>query len=458
MIGSALFRPTRRADAVATRQVKGIEMFARSCHPPIGLSKRPAHHPRARAVRLGGAAIGGLLAAASSLPLAASASQIAHLRAPAAPPPAQWRQQAAPALPQYDLTSVSCPTDNFCVAVGAGGFGTGAPLAVSWDGVRWVRDTVPPSPTLVVRGAIAPSPILDSVSCAAGGSCVAVGSSGSEVLHDGTWRTVAIADAKHAQLNSVSCWTANGCMAVGPSTIEMYDGSSWSLEHAQPLAGLSLAAVSCLIATIPDLCTAVGWAGSEQRYRPVAEHANGADWQVTNIPPGPSATNAALESVSCPQPTSCVAVGSSVTTSSTKPEIAVPLVEIDQLNHWTVAATPVLSNSTPVLRGLGVDPDLGYGLVGVSCGLTVEQCVGVGTINGPSPGRAYLVEGSNGSSWAFQRLAHPPSFSGLDGVSCTPSPTNPTAPPICTAVGSYAGMNPRPGPPNGPDMPLIIRN
>ncbi len=81
-----------------------------------------------------------------------------------------WQTEAAlgPRAGTADLVSVSCVSDSYCVAVGAvEGPSSGALqlLIESWDGVRWEAQS--PSGE--------PGTMLNSVSCIAPDSCVAVG-------------------------------------------------------------------------------------------------------------------------------------------------------------------------------------------------------------------------------------------------------------------------------------------
>lgn len=136
--------------------------------------------------------------------------------------------QPANASPSPDATfgDVACPGRGSCIAVGSYEDGTGLPqsFTVSESNGRW-------QPAQEIR---LPSRALGSqlggVSCAAPGSCVAVGAylpatgpdRGLEVTEsDGTWRrgTTAVPPAGIAPklgnfLTGVSCWAAS-CMAVG---------------------------------------------------------------------------------------------------------------------------------------------------------------------------------------------------------------------------------------------------
>ena len=212
---------------------------------------------------------------------------------------------------------VSCPATNDCTAVGrAAG---NQELAARWNGTGW---TVQSTPTLSAGGS------LSSVSCTAASACTAVGQTGGVSLAerwDGMgWaiqRTVNPAGPANPRLSGVSCTTATVCTAVGSYTntsgsqvglAENWTGTSWS---TQPTAvpngsvGNFLSGVSCNSQTA---CTAAGADGTGFG-NPVpdvalAEAWNGAGWTDEQAPT-PSGDQSILTGVSCPVPTSCVAVG-----------------------------------------------------------------------------------------------------------------------------------------------------
>jgi hypothetical protein len=102
---------------------------------------------------------------------------------------------AAPAgFPSFELGGIDCTTSSACVAVGSEydtTTGTVLALVETWNGVRWA--VVPPGALPNAAGAV-----LESVSCASRGSCMAVGqlASGSArtplalMRSDGSWTMV----------------------------------------------------------------------------------------------------------------------------------------------------------------------------------------------------------------------------------------------------------------------------
>lgn len=146
-----------------------------------------------------------------------------------------WRILTTPNLSAFDnaLTTVSC-THLGCMAVG--GYqdrnGVGHNLALRWTGTRW----------RIVK--IGGPPVLQSVSCPAASSCMAIGNyltgrrlgslSGhnlAEVWNGRTWRIIPTAGP--GGLASTSCTTPLRCMAVGQTRTltmaETWNGLLWQL-------------------------------------------------------------------------------------------------------------------------------------------------------------------------------------------------------------------------------------
>jgi len=160
------------------------------------------------------------------------------------------------------LNGLSCPTVDFCVAVG-NNFAVNASPIEQYDGHAW---TFVPSP--VPGGYV----YLNGVSCVSSRFCVAVGSYG---------------------LGNVG------------SFIEMYDGVHWAAV-GHPAPDSYLRAVSC---SSPTFCAAVGNVGSavDHSSPPVIEIYNGRTWMEAPNPGPP--TGATLGGVSCDSPQFCMAVG-----------------------------------------------------------------------------------------------------------------------------------------------------
>jgi hypothetical protein len=238
----------------------------------------------------------------------------------------------------FELLSVSCPTDNFCMTVGHF-WESGTPslgLAYRWDGTAWqVMPTVAPQPGFFGIG-------LSSVSCASATFCVALGfeygSNGQRLIAErwnGTsWRFMGIQlPGRTNNRIAVSCVAPSSCVAVGthlasgravgncsnsgsecrPVTWQLV-GNTFVLRPAaaRPFPYALLNGVSCAAA---DNCTAVG--NETVYYHPLAEHWDGHRWSWVGPLPYPHTAfrdlGPDLEDISCPAPRSCVAVGSAGT-------------------------------------------------------------------------------------------------------------------------------------------------
>ena len=280
----------------------------------------------------------------------------------------QWQQQLMPRLAGGRLEGVSCPSPVACVAVGTRQLTTGRynsqALVESWDGKTWQLD---PAPTLATT-----TSSLGSVSCVSATSCVAVGVTGNlpvptttlhpfaEVLMGSRWEIVATAKlpaGTYAALSSISCSQAKSCVAVGnylaapgktlttqPALAEAYNGSTWVVEKVPVIAGHSsyLSSISCSPGAEPTSCTAVGSESAGNSSGALAYHAVGNHWQVLSIPGLPS-SGPGLTSVSCPLPTSCVAIGSAK---------GGPFSAVDDANKWST--TPMAKLPTPYAALAGI--------------------------------------------------------------------------------------------------------
>lgn len=280
------------------------------------------------------------------------------------------------------LASVSCPTDNFCMAVG---YRSTAPLTASglayrWDGTSWHAVATPPPPAgKTVLG-------MSSVSCTSTVFCLATGYAGdgrtaaslivAERWNGRSWRTIAIQRPGRTSAADVACVGASTCVAVGSHQVTrngqdltqavawQYTGGALRLRDtaARPFPETALSSVSCFAA---DNCTAVG---VERKIgRPLAEHWNGKRWTWVGALPEPARaadeSGVALSGVSCPAPRSCVAVGGDPRTSA-------PVVENRKAGGAWFSAAPSLGN---------VDIDGASSFTHVSC-VQYQRCAAVGAL------------------------------------------------------------------------------
>ncbi len=275
---------------------------------------------------------------------------------------------------------------------------------------------------------------FEDVACVTAASCFAVGFSQAgnvrrpliERWNGSKWSVVAApnpAGSTNASLQAVSCPAATSCFAVGifldgatnKSLIEHWDGTAWSVMNSPnpvDLAKPLLESVSC---ANPTSCMAVG----QPRVTTgegIVEHWDGSTWSLMTLAKLPGWVETSLAGVSCPAADSCFGVGFFA------PVAEAPLAALTE--HWDGSAWSVVANPSPT----GAIPAV---LGEVSCP-TTTSCYAVGTYSPPTRrATKTLIERWNGVSWSIVASPNPASGrSVLSDVSC-PSATN------CTAVGQY---------------------
>ncbi len=332
-----------------------------------------------------------------------------------------WSVDASPSVPDRNfLTSVSCPSASFCVAVGYVRNFRNADeftLVETWDGTSWTV-TPSPSPAVMVQGVNVQYDELWSVSCTGPSFCMAVGNGPSyplaEVWDGSTWRVMSILGNPFSipSYYGVSCTTPSACIAVGSvynsyagrlqAVVASWDGSSWTNETTPVLSDhASLASVSC---NADGSCIAVGRSSSDSvssnQYHTLIEARTTSGWVVTPSP-NPDVNNE-LHSVSCTSASSCIAVGGS------GPGAANSLIESYDGTQWSLTAAP-----NPTSRMLN----------GISC-VSATDCVAVGN---DLPLRT-VTESWDGIAWSSTPSPNPMSAQNLDSVSCVDTSR-------CVAVG-----------------------
>jgi hypothetical protein len=150
----------------------------------------------------------------------------------------------------------------------------------------------------------------------------------------------------------------------------------------------------------------------------LAQSASAVSWTIQPTPNPPGAQDSALEGVSCPSRTACIAVGHD--TSSTG--AGASLAERWNGHRWTIQSPP---------------PDAGASslLFDVSC-MSPRMCMAVGSSTTPAGRTVPLADRWNGVRWTITRPRAPsrsggPPVSYLGAVSCVSSAR-------CFAVG-YTG-------------------
>ncbi len=162
-----------------------------------------------------------------------------------------------------------------------------------------------------------------------------------------------------------------------------------------------LVGVSCPNSTS---CFAVGDTDSGPS---LVEHWNGSSWKITTIP---NPIDAPLFGVSCPSTTSCFVVGNNLISSL--------------MDHWNGKSWSVMTIADPA-------GSVETALTAVSCRSTTS-CFAVGYYATSDGDENTLAERWNGSTWSVMATPNPPGsiLPVLYGVSC-PSTTS------CFAVGDY---------------------
>jgi hypothetical protein len=361
----------------------------------------------------------------------------------------RWRQVSpAPiANSRYNvLNGISCPSARFCVAVGltnsavpAGGLYPSAgdtPLLEEFDGVRWS----------LMKSPIA-SGQLTSVSCVSIRFCVAVGSSTGErstnlVLMDltGIWSMAQVSNLASFPENAdslaaVSCVSSTFCLAVGADrndeveagqdnqssieeqSIQQWQGASWSEEAgATTMWHGGLQAVSC---NRGPICVADGygdmWPGPPTT--PV-EADNGARTEVLDGSSWSSEPGYVPSDISCVSGVWCVG------SAGYQPFYGVFTYTFGK---WTTHALPAPISGPPRV-------------LGVSC-LSRHACTAVGSTD-DSPLGAFISV-FNGNKWSENQLRklHNHVDQQLNAISCTP-PKGP-----CIAVGEAGSLTSSPAGP-----------
>lgn len=201
----------------------------------------------------------------------------------------------------YSLTSVSCTSASFCIAVGFfydnATTGEGKSSAFIYNGSSWSE------PVTIAN--FTNYDYLESVSCVSSSFCAAVGShSGISYIYDGnSWSA---SESSGAVLKSVSCASSSFCVAVGYSDLTnnsiavTYNGNRWSAPASIASERHYIESVSC---PTTSFCIAISSVG-EDGYSNAVTY-DGTSWGAP-VRTGPFAI---FPDISCPTVSFCVAVG-----------------------------------------------------------------------------------------------------------------------------------------------------
>lgn len=312
-----------------------------------------------------------------------------------------WKASSTPlpanASPEggVEAQSITCVTMTWCAAVGA--YRTNVPTKEAFADVLsqgvWKPFTIP----LPSDAGDNPGARLNSVSCAAVGSCGAVGhyfdKSGNKrgliaTFSGGTWTTIPAPLPDHVPassvsvLNSVSCPQTGRCVAAGLYQEPSGEGQGLLLVQS------------------------------------------GASWTATTAPLPPDAANnpfGDIEWVSCPQAGTCTGVGAYINTAHQQ------LINIDSLSSgkWSSIKAPLPARRADDPRAL-----VGF----VHCP-AVGQCIAGGHFVGLNGSLQGLLLLQTGGTWRALRAPLPADKATDPGANIA-SASCPTTT-RCVAVGFY---------------------
>lgn len=275
-----------------------------------------------------------------------------------------WTTPLTALPPGGGFTSLSCLSDTFCIGAGGGTSGdpseltTGSGVTESWDGAAWSEPSVyDPAPA----GGPVTAPVLPTVDCTSGPSCLIADASG------------------HVSQGNGTDWSDPMALPAAPSL---------PANPADPGSGQPESrsvAVSC---PSPTFCAVVDNTGQTDELE------NGS-WQApqsSGTPDGPGATvslyQAGRVGVSCPTSSTCTAVvGATVLVWDGS-------TWVEQPSPWTTSLVSGASDPTAI-----------------SCPTTTTCFI----VNGTG-----VSVGGPGGSWSSE--ADVDSSGGLDSISC-PSTT-----------------------------------
>jgi hypothetical protein len=290
---------------------------------------------------------------------------------------------------------------------------------------------------------------LETVSCAPGGTCAALGDysvgAGYRGLSlsggSGTWTAAHVPLPAGAYSNwepdyeAVSCPSDGGCEAVGwylngssffiEGLLLAESGGSWSATQAplppDALTWDQFAEVFSVSCSSVGNCGAIGFylnSSSDFEYMLLSEVSG--SWTATSLPV-PQNSGSGAGAISCTAPGTCVAVGGYVDSSN----VEHPLLFVESSGSWTAIPAPLPANAAASLQ---------TSLTNVSC--TTTGCVAIGTYKDTSSNVDGLLLTNASGSWTASEAPLP---AGAPGAGETVSLADLSCPAAgsCTAAGSY---------------------
>ena len=238
----------------------------------------------------------------------------------------------AEADPGVQLDAVSCAADGGCAAVGTytDSAGNTQGLLEVLSGGSWSATEAPLPPD---AGTDPEVEFFKTVSCTTGSYCAAGGSYSPgggllEVLSNGSWSVTGVGGSPSTEtIPSVSCAAVGSCVAVGDdiygsegntagTLLVLSDGTWTETDAALPVDNYTGTSPALSSVVCPDVgsCVAVGtFEGTEGFYAGVVEVLSDGDWSVVaTIDAGGNPAyydNWDLATVSCANASSCAAIG-----------------------------------------------------------------------------------------------------------------------------------------------------
>ncbi|MGO9788742.1 MAG: hypothetical protein ACLP8S_04185 [Solirubrobacteraceae bacterium] len=271
--------------------------------------------------------------------------------------------------PYHDLlgvTSVSCTSPTFCVAV------DNAYNEMTYNGTSWsAPQAIETTPNGVVAGLI--------VSCASSTFCVALGYNGSALTYDGTsWSTAqelvpqAESIASFAGFTSVDCLSSTYCAAVTENGNEWtFNGAAWTDSATIPLAD-DAPDVEGLSCATPSFCAA-GENASLANW-------NGSTWSISQ-PDGSFEGHFGL--VACPDTQVCLAFGEDGGVFT-----YIPSAPASKPSN---TSPPIISGTTTVGQNLTSSTGAWSGTAPISYSYQWQLCTGSCSDIGGATSSSYLV-------------------------------------------------------------------
>ena len=210
------------------------------------------------------------------------------------------------------VDDVSCPTQTFCMATGTVADGEyRREFALTWNGTVW-------SPVAEAPYRFSHQDVLrTTVSCTSASFCI-MGRTEHDVGYDGpvgydnidwwtwtagTWQGRTGTNLDPGNWNegvAVSCTSSTACFGVGPDRVWTWNGTT-------------VATVTLPVGTIPEDVQGASCTSATRCVVATTAHLlswNGTTFTRSEAPPAPAGQDVALRDVSCVGLTSCVAVGS----------------------------------------------------------------------------------------------------------------------------------------------------